>query len=119
MASVDVTDARNDSVRGPTHRASHARREVKHRDVAHEACVHPIYLARIFRRRHRCSASEHLRTLRLIEAAHLVMQGAPLAHAEETVTLAGTLLFLKSSFRRHTDGKSQCNFESHSRIIDR
>jgi AraC-like DNA-binding protein len=51
------------------------------RDVAREAHVHPVYLARVFRRTHGSSVSEHLRALRLNEAARLVMEGAPLAHA--------------------------------------
>jgi AraC-like DNA-binding protein len=51
------------------------------RDVAREAGVHPVYLARVFRRRQGCSVSEYLRILRLNEAARLVMEGAPLAQA--------------------------------------
>jgi AraC-like DNA-binding protein len=51
------------------------------RDVAREARVHPVYLARVFRRMHGCSVSEYLRTLRLNEAARLVMEGTPLAQA--------------------------------------
>jgi AraC family transcriptional regulator len=43
--------------------------------------VHPVYLARVFRRRHGCSVSEYLRALRLEEAGRLVLQGAPLAQA--------------------------------------
>lgn len=51
------------------------------RDVATEAGVHPVYLARVFRRTQGCNVSEYLRILRLSEAARLVMEGAPLAQA--------------------------------------
>jgi AraC-like DNA-binding protein len=51
------------------------------RDVAQEAGVHPVYLARVFRRTHGTNVSEYLRSLRLAEAGRLVMQGDSLAHA--------------------------------------
>ncbi len=51
------------------------REPISLRDAAHEAGVHPVYLARVFRRVHGCSVSEYLRTLRLTAAARLVMQG--------------------------------------------
>jgi AraC family transcriptional regulator len=57
------------------------RESVGLRHVAREAGVHPVYLARVFRRRHRCSVSEYLRALRLEEAGRLVLQGASLAQA--------------------------------------
>jgi len=57
------------------------REAVSLRDVAQEAGVHPVYLARIFRRRHGCSVSEYLRALRLAEAGRLVLEGACLAQA--------------------------------------
>jgi AraC-like DNA-binding protein len=51
------------------------------RDVADEVGVHPVYLARVFRRVRRCTVSEYLRMLRLTEAGRLVLQGASLAQA--------------------------------------
>jgi AraC family transcriptional regulator len=57
------------------------REPVSLRDAAREAGVHPVYLARVFRRRHGRSVSEHLRALRVAEAGGLVLQGAPLAQA--------------------------------------
>jgi AraC family transcriptional regulator len=57
------------------------RESVSLRHAAREAGVHPVYLARVFRRRHGCRVSTYLRTLRLMEACRLVMEGATLAHA--------------------------------------
>jgi AraC family transcriptional regulator len=57
------------------------RESVGLRHVAREAGVHPVYLARVFRRCHGCSVSEYLRALRLIEAGRLVLEGTPLAQA--------------------------------------
>jgi AraC family transcriptional regulator len=52
------------------------------RDVAREAGVHPVYCARVFRRRHGCPVSAYLRALRLAEAGRLVLrQGRSLAEA--------------------------------------
>jgi AraC family transcriptional regulator len=64
------------------------RESVGLRHVAAEAGVHPVYLARVFRRRHGCSVSEHLRTLRLVEAGRLVLQGASLAQAAHAAGFA-------------------------------
>ena len=36
-------------------------------DLAAEADVHPVYLARVFRRHHRCSMSQFVRRLRVAE----------------------------------------------------
>jgi AraC-like DNA-binding protein len=58
------------------------------RHVAGEAQVHPVYLARVFRRRHGCSVSEYLRALRLAEAGRLVLQGASLAQAAHAAGFA-------------------------------
>ena len=44
------------------------------RRIASEARVHPIYLARVFRRRHGCSVSEYIRALRLAHAGELILQ---------------------------------------------
>jgi AraC-like DNA-binding protein len=45
------------------------------RDVAREVGVHPVYLARVFRRQHGCSVSGYLRALRLAEAGRLILKG--------------------------------------------
>jgi AraC family transcriptional regulator len=58
------------------------------RHVAREAGVHPVYLARVFRRRHGCSVGEFLRVLRLVEAGRLVLQGASLVQAAHAVGFA-------------------------------
>jgi AraC family transcriptional regulator len=60
---------------------AHFRESVGLRHLAREAGVHPVYLARVFRRRHGCSVSQYLRALRLVEAGRLVLQGASLAQA--------------------------------------
>jgi AraC family transcriptional regulator len=60
---------------------AHFRESVSLRDAAREAGVHPVYLARVFRRQHGRSVSEFLRAMRLVEAGRLVLQGASLAHA--------------------------------------
>jgi AraC family transcriptional regulator len=60
---------------------AHFRASVSLRDVAREAGVHPVYLARVFRRRHGCSVSEYLRALRLVETGRLVLHGASMAQA--------------------------------------
>jgi AraC family transcriptional regulator len=52
------------------------------RDAAHEADVHPVHLARVFRRVHGLSVGQYLRVLRLAEAGRLVVQeDYPLAEA--------------------------------------
>src|SRR5207302_385476 len=58
------------------------------RDAAREAGVHPVYLARVFRRHHGCPVSEYLRALRLVEAGRLVLEGASLAHAAHAAGFA-------------------------------
>jgi AraC family transcriptional regulator len=60
---------------------SRFRESIGLRHAAREAGVHPVYLARVFRRRHACSVSEYLHALRLAEAGQLVLQGASLAQA--------------------------------------
>jgi AraC family transcriptional regulator len=60
---------------------SRFRESIGLRHAAREAGVHPVHLARVFRRRHACSVSEYLRALRLGEAGRLVLQGASLAEA--------------------------------------
>jgi AraC family transcriptional regulator len=64
------------------------RESVSLRHVAAEARVHPVYLARVFRRRHGCSVSEYLRALRLLEAGRLVLQRASLAGAAHAAGFA-------------------------------
>src|SRR5262245_41830684 len=44
------------------------------RHVAREAGVHPVHLARVFRRRLGCSVSERIRELRLLEASRLIRE---------------------------------------------
>lgn len=52
------------------------------RACAREANVHPVHLARVFRKRHGCTVSQYLRTLRLIEASRLVLrEGWPITEA--------------------------------------
>jgi AraC family transcriptional regulator len=52
------------------------------RVVAAEVGVHPVYLARVFRRRHGCSVHEYLLALRLAEAGQSILhRGRPLAEA--------------------------------------
>ena len=53
------------------------------RHVAREVGVHPIHLARVFRRHHGRSVSEHLQALRLLEAARLVLEGTSIAAAAQ------------------------------------
>ena len=54
----------------------HFRGAVSLRDAASEAGVHPVYLARVFRRRHGCPVSAYLRALRLTEAGRIVLRPA-------------------------------------------
>jgi AraC family transcriptional regulator len=42
-------------------------------DVAQAVAVHPVHVARVFRRRHGCSVGEYLRALRLAEAGRLIL----------------------------------------------
>jgi AraC family transcriptional regulator len=60
---------------------AHFREPVSLRDAAREAEIHPVHLARTFRRRHACAVSEYVRGLRLAEAARLALEGASLAQA--------------------------------------
>jgi AraC family transcriptional regulator len=46
---------------------------IRLRDVAREAGVHPIHLARVFRRHHGCSVSQYVRALRIAEAGRLIL----------------------------------------------
>jgi AraC family transcriptional regulator len=57
------------------------REPVSLRDAAREAGVHPVHLARVFRRRNGRSVSGYLTALRLVEAGRLVLQGSSLADA--------------------------------------
>jgi AraC family transcriptional regulator len=57
------------------------REPVSLRDAAREAGVHPVYLARVFRRRNGRSVSGYLTLLRLAEAGRLVLEGASLVEA--------------------------------------
>jgi len=50
--------------------------------AAREVGVHPVHLARVFRRRHGCSVGEYVRALRIAEAGRLIIQqGQPIAQA--------------------------------------
>jgi AraC family transcriptional regulator len=49
------------------------RTSVRLREVAHEARVHPVHLARVFRQHHGCSVSEYIRALRVAEAGRLIL----------------------------------------------
>lgn len=64
------------------------RESVSLRDAAREAELHPVHLARMFRRFHHCSISEWLRALRLAEAGRLVLEGLPLAEAASAAGFA-------------------------------
>jgi AraC family transcriptional regulator len=50
------------------------RTPIRLREVACEAGVHPIHLARVFRRHHGCSVSEYIRDLRVAEAGRLILR---------------------------------------------
>jgi len=48
--------------------------------LAHEAGVHPVHVARVFRRHHGCTAASHVRRLRVAWAQEqLLRPGASLA----------------------------------------
>jgi AraC family transcriptional regulator len=49
--------------------------------LARSAGVHSMHLARVFRRRHGCSVTEHLQRLRLLAAADRILQGEPMGIA--------------------------------------
>jgi AraC family transcriptional regulator len=58
------------------------RSPIRVRTVAREVGVHPVHLARVFRRHHGCAVSEYLRALRLAEAGRLILrQGHTIAEA--------------------------------------
>jgi AraC family transcriptional regulator len=42
-------------------------------EVAHEAGIHPVHLARVFRQHHGCSVGEYIRALRVAEAGRLIL----------------------------------------------
>jgi AraC family transcriptional regulator len=68
--------------RGEEYLHQEFRSSISLRDVAREAGVHPVYFARVFRRRHGCPVSAYLRALRLVEAGRLVLrEGQSLATA--------------------------------------
>jgi AraC family transcriptional regulator len=75
---------------------AHFRDSISLRDVAREAGIHPVYLARVFRRVKGSNLSEHLRSLRLAEAAHLVLQGESLASAAHAAGFADQAHFCRS-----------------------
>jgi AraC family transcriptional regulator len=70
--------------RGEEYLQQEFRSSISLRDVAREAGVHPVYFARVFRRRHGCPVSAYLRALRLVEAGRLVLR--------ERQSLAGAAL---------------------------
>jgi AraC family transcriptional regulator len=68
--------------RGEDFLHEHFRSPITLRSVAGEAGVHPVYFARVFRRRHGCSVSAFLRALRLAEAGQLILKfGGSMAYA--------------------------------------
>jgi AraC family transcriptional regulator len=76
-------------LRGEDYLHHELRSSISLRDVAREAGVHPVYFARVFRRRHGCPVSAYLRALRLVEAGRLVLrEGQSLAEAALTVGFA-------------------------------
>jgi AraC-like DNA-binding protein len=78
---------------------AHFRESISLRTVAQEAGVHPVYLARVFRRRHGCPVSEYLRGLRLVEAGRLVLEGVALAQAAYLAGFADQAHFSRSFSR--------------------
>jgi AraC family transcriptional regulator len=75
--------------RGEDFLHDHFRSPITLRSVAGEAGVHPVYFARVFRRRHGCSVSAFLRALRLAEAGHLILKlGGSMAHAAHAAGFA-------------------------------
>jgi len=50
------------------------RTPIRVHQVACEARVHPVHLARVFRKHHDCSVSEYIRALRLAEAGQLILR---------------------------------------------
>jgi AraC family transcriptional regulator len=77
------------------------------RDAAREAGVHPVYLARVFRRHTGRSVSAYLRALRLAEAGRLVLEGAPLIEAAYTAGFADQAHFSRS-FSRELGHSPKC-----------
>jgi AraC family transcriptional regulator len=66
--------------RGEDFLRTHFRSPVSLSQAAREAGVHPIYFARVFRRRHGCPVSAYVRALRLTAAGELIVGGSqPLA----------------------------------------
>jgi AraC family transcriptional regulator len=78
---------------------AHFRQPVSLRDVATEVGVHPVYLARVFRRRHGLPVSGYLRALRLVEAGRLVLDGVPLVEAAFAAGFADQPHFSRSFSR--------------------
>jgi AraC family transcriptional regulator len=66
--------------RGEDFLRAHFRSPIGLSEAAREAGVHPIYFARVFRRRHGCPVSAYVRALRLTAAGELIVSGSlPLA----------------------------------------
>jgi AraC family transcriptional regulator len=66
--------------RGEEFLQAHFRSPISLSLAAREAGVHPIYFARVFRRRHGCPVSAYIRALRLTAAGELIVSGCqPLA----------------------------------------
>lgn len=66
------------------------------RSVAAEIGVHPVYLARVFRRIQGCTVSDYLRRLRVAEAGRLVVEeGLSLAQAALTAGFADQAHFTR------------------------
>jgi AraC family transcriptional regulator len=61
-----------DNVREMIHANFRGPRPLRIAELAVEAQVHPVYLARAFRRRYRCSPAEYVRRLRVEAAAELL-----------------------------------------------
>ena len=71
------------------------------RVCAREANIHPVHLARVFRKRFGCSVSEYLRALRLLEAGRLVLhEGSSIAQAAQRAGFADHAHFTRSCSRR-------------------
>ena len=103
LAAVPDPSRHGDSGRAPAWLRSaeeflraRSRETVGLRDVALDVNLHPVYVARAFRKHLGCPVSEYLRGLRLADAGGLVLQGATLAEAAHTSGFADQAHFSRS-----------------------
>ena len=103
LAAVTDPPSHGDSGRPPTWVSTaedflraRSREPIGMRHVAREVNLHPVYVARQFRRHFGCPVSEYVRGLRLADAARLVLQGASLAEAAYASGFADQAHFSRS-----------------------